>query len=50
MAFDATYWLWNTRLAITGKYAFDFGVRQRFDNDAAFVNLLFVPAWLTGGV
>lgn len=49
MAFGATYWPWNTRLAITAKYAFDFGVRQRFDNNTMFVNLLFVPAWLTGG-
>jgi hypothetical protein len=44
----ATYWAWPQKLAVTGKYAFDFGVRQRFENDTFFVNVLFVPGWLTG--
>ena len=48
VAFGATYWPWKERLAITGKYAFDFDVRQRFKNDTLFVNLLIVPNWLTG--
>lgn len=33
IAFGATIWVWKEHLAITGKYAFDFGVRQRFDNN-----------------
>lgn len=49
MAIGATFWPWKERLAITGKYAFDFGVRQRFKNNTLFVNLLFIPGWLTGG-
>lgn len=48
VAFGATYWPWKERLAVTGKYAFDFAVRQRFDNDTFFINVLFVPNWLTG--
>ena len=48
VAFGATYWAWEERLAVTGKYAFDFDVRQRFDNNTVFLNLLFVPGWLAG--
>jgi len=48
VAIGAAYWPWKERLAITGKYAFDFGIRQRFKNDSFFINLLFVPNWLTG--
>ena len=43
-----TLWPWKGHLAVTAKYAFDFGVRQRFKNSTLFVNLLFVPNWLTG--
>jgi len=46
VAVGATFWAWPEKLAVTGKYAFDFGVRQRFDNDTIFVNLVFVPGWL----
>jgi len=45
----ATWWAWPGKLAITGKYALDFAVRQRFDNDTIFLNVLLVPGWLTGG-
>jgi hypothetical protein len=48
VAFGATYWALPQKLAITGKYAFDFAVRQRFDNNTIFVSLLYVPGWLTG--
>jgi len=43
-----TLWPWKGHLAVTAKYALDFGVRQRFKNNTLFVNLLFVPNWLTG--
>jgi hypothetical protein len=48
VALGATYWALPQQLAITGKYALDFGARQRFDNDTVFLNLLYVPGWLTG--
>jgi len=48
VAFGAPYWPWSERLAVTGKYSFDFDVRQRFSNNTILVNLLFVPNWLTG--
>jgi len=48
VAVGATFWAWPEKLAVTGKYAFDFGVRQRFDNNTIFVNVLLVPGWLTG--
>lgn len=48
VAFGATFWAWKERLAISGKYGFDFGVRQRFKNNTLLVNILFVPNWLTG--
>lgn len=48
VAFSATYWAWSEKLAITGKYAFDFAVRQRFDNDTFYLNLLLVPGWGAG--
>ena len=48
IAFSACYWPWKERLALTAKYAFDFGVRQRFQNNAWMLNLLFIPNLLTG--
>jgi len=48
VAIGGSYWVWGTKLALTAKYAFDFAVRQRFDNDTLYVDLLFVPGWLTG--
>jgi len=48
VGFGATYWPWTEKLAVAVKYAFDFDVRQRFENDTVFVNLLFAPGWLTG--
>ena len=48
VAVGVTYWPWRQKLAVTGKYAFDFGVRQRFENNTLYVNLLFVPGWLAG--
>jgi len=48
VAFGATYWPWKDHLAIAGKYAFDFAVRQHFDNDAFYLTMLLAPGWLTG--
>jgi len=49
VAFGATYWVWNERLALIGKYGFDFGVRQRFKNDTVMLNVTFLTGALTGG-
>jgi hypothetical protein len=48
VALGATYWAWPEKLAVTVKYARDFGVRQRFSNDTVYVNLLLVPGLMTG--
>ena len=48
VAIAATYWAWRGKLAVTGKYARDFAVRQRFENDTVYLNLLLVPGWLNG--
>jgi len=48
IAFSACYWPWKERFSATVKYAFDFGVRQRFQNNAWMLNLLFIPNLLTG--
>jgi hypothetical protein len=44
----ATWWAWREKMAVTARYAFDFGARQRFDNDTFYLNLLVVPGWLNG--
>lgn len=49
VALGATYWAWNERLALSGKYGFDFGVRQRFENDTVLLNVTFLTGALTGG-
>lgn len=48
IAFSANYWPWKERLSVAVKYAFDFGIRQRFKNSTWMLNLLFVPNVLTG--
>ena len=48
LAFNASYWPWKERLMLKGKYAFDFGIRQRFKNNVWMLNLLFVTNILTG--
>jgi len=48
VAFGAGYWPVPGRLQITGKYAFDFGSRQRFDNSYAMINMIFLTNLLTG--
>jgi hypothetical protein len=48
VALGATFWPWKERLAFTGKYAMDFSVRERFENDTIFMNLLYLPNWLQG--
>ena len=48
VAFSAGYWVWKEHLSIVLKYAFDFGVRQRFRNNTWLFNIVFVPNVLTG--
>ena len=48
VALAATFWPWKGHLAVTGKYGMDFGVRQRFQNDALLINLLLVTGWMAG--
>ena len=48
VAFGASYWVLPNRLALTGKYAFDFGARQRFENNTFMLNVTYITGWLTG--
>lgn len=48
LAFNASYWPWKERLMLSGKYAFDFGIRQRFKNNTWMLNLLLVTNVLKG--
>jgi hypothetical protein len=48
LAFTAGYWVWPGRMQITGKYAFDFAVRQRFKTNFFMLNLTFITNALTG--
>jgi hypothetical protein len=48
IAFNASYWPWKERFLLTLKYAFDFGVRQRFQNNSWMLNILFIPNVLMG--
>jgi len=48
LIFSANYWPWKDLLSLTLKYGFDFGVRQRFQNNTWMFNLLFMPNLLTG--
>lgn len=48
LAFTAGYWVWKQRMQLTFKYGFDYGMRQRFKNDALMLNLTFVTNALTG--
>jgi hypothetical protein len=42
LAFMAGYWPWEGRLNVSLKYAFDFGIRQRFQTQFFMLNLIFV--------
>ena len=49
VAFGAAYWPWKNRLYVSGKYAFDFGIKQRFKNSYWMFNFIFLTGLLTGG-
>ena len=49
IGFSVGVWPWTNRLYVAGKYAFDFGVRQRFKSNHVMLNLLFITDALTGG-
>ena len=42
IVFNAGYWVWKERLMLNVKYASDYGLRQRFDNNTWMLNLVFV--------
>jgi hypothetical protein len=46
--FGASYWVWKDRMTINAKYGFDAGVRQRFQNNTLYLNLMFLTNLLTG--
>ena len=48
VAFALAYWPWQNRMYLSGKYAFDFGNKQRFDNSYWMINLIFLTQLLTG--
>lgn len=48
VAFNANYWLSKERVSVNLKYAFDFGVRQRFKNNTWMLNLVIVTNALRG--
>jgi hypothetical protein len=48
IGFSMGFWPWKNRLYVSGKYAFDFGIRQRFKNNNLMLNFLFLTNALTG--
>ena len=48
LAFNVGFWPLTEKLMVNLKYAFDYGLVQRFKNDNYMVNLLFVTNLLTG--
>ena len=46
--FSAGYWVWRNHLLLSGKYGFDYGIRQRFKNNYVMLNLVYIPNILTG--
>ena len=48
LAFNAGYWPFKERLMVNLKYAFDFGIKQRYKNNSLTLNLLFVTNFLSG--
>jgi len=46
--FQLGYWLWTNRLQAVGKYGFNYGAVQRFKQNIAEINLIFVANALQG--
>ena len=49
VGFSAGFWTVPDWLYLSGRYLFDFGLRQRFKNDCWAVNVIFLTNVLTGG-
>ncbi|UCG89235.1 MAG: transporter [Gemmatimonadota bacterium] len=49
LIFNVSVWPVPERLMLNAKYGFDYGARQRFQNNYLMLNLLFVTNVLTGG-
>jgi hypothetical protein len=48
LAFQASYWLWENKFYLSGKYMFDYGAAQRFTNTTFMLNFIFLTNLLTG--
>ena len=48
LALNASFWPWKERLMLNAKYAFDYGARQRFQNNYFMLNALLITDFLTG--
>lgn len=48
LSFTAGYWVWNQRMQLTAKYAFDYACAQRFKTNFFMLNLTFITNALTG--
>jgi len=48
VAFNASFWPWKERVMLNGKYALDYGARQRFQNNYFMLNALFITNVLSG--
>ena len=44
IAFNAGYWVLKDRIMLNAKYAFDYSIRQRFQNNTWMLNMVFVAA------
>ncbi|NOX84848.1 MAG: hypothetical protein GXO86_02610 [Chlorobi bacterium] len=48
LAFSANYWVVAEKLYLALKYAFDFGIRQRFKTNMMMLNVIYTPGILDG--
>jgi len=48
LAFYAGYWVWDGRMQLGAKYAFDYGCVQRFKTNFLMLNLTFLTGLLSG--
>ena len=48
LVFSAGYWVWKEHINVSVKYGFDYGLKQRFKNNYAMLDLILVPGILSG--
>jgi hypothetical protein len=49
LGFQLGYWLWPNRLEAIGKYSFNYGAVQRFEQNTFMLNFIFITNALKGG-